>query len=32
LHLVTCEDQPFEQLIDDLVDNLQRLSEECLDA
>jgi hypothetical protein len=32
LHLVTREDQPFEQLIDDLVDNLQRLSEECLDA
>jgi hypothetical protein len=32
LQLVTREDQPFEQLIDDLVDNLQRLSEECLDA
>ena len=32
LHLVAREDQPFEQLIDDLVDNLQRLSEECLDA
>jgi hypothetical protein len=32
LHLVTREDQPFEQLIDDFVDNLQRMTDECLDA
>ena len=32
LHLVPREEQPFEQLIDDFVENLRRLTRECLDV
>ena len=32
LHLVSREEQPFEQLIDDFVENLRRLTRECLDV
>jgi hypothetical protein len=32
LHLVSREEQPFEQLIDDFVENLRRLTRECLGA
>ena len=31
LHLVSREDQPFGQAIDDFVENLRKLSDECLD-
>ena len=32
LHLVSREEQPFEQLIDDFVENLRRLTRECVDV
>jgi hypothetical protein len=32
LHLVSREEQPFEQLIDDFVENLRKLTRECLDV
>ena len=31
LHLVSREDQPFGQAIDDFVENLRKLTDECLD-
>jgi hypothetical protein len=30
LHLVSREEQPFDQLVDDFVDSLRRLTRECL--